>query len=130
VEYREGFSECSDCRVALAAGSPPKPNPHFDPSLDLAIIFETNDPFRAALAEGLLDDAGIPFYALGQIATLVRDVDGFLRKWVRLQVPRDPEAEARELLATIDEAQPLALLPEDEPGNACGPDSPSTEPPQ
>jgi hypothetical protein len=28
-------------------------------------------------------------------------VDGFLRKWIRLQVPRDRETEARELLATL-----------------------------
>jgi len=38
---------------------------------------------------------------LGQIATLVQDVDGFLRKWIRLQVPRDREADAREVLATL-----------------------------
>jgi hypothetical protein len=38
---------------------------------------------------------------LGQITTLVTDVDGFLRKWVRVQVPRDREAEAREILETV-----------------------------
>jgi hypothetical protein len=53
------------------------------------------------MAKGLLEDAGIPLFVLGQIATLVQDVDGFLRKWVRLQVPRDREAEARELLEQL-----------------------------
>jgi hypothetical protein len=60
------------------------------------------------MARGLLEDAGIPFFILGQIATLVQDVDPFLNKWVRLQVPRDREAEARELLQLI-------LEPEDSP---------------
>jgi hypothetical protein len=70
----------------------------FDPNLDLVVVLETNDRVHLALAKGLLEDADIPFFVLGQIATLVQDVDGFLQKWVRLQVPRDREAEARELL--------------------------------
>jgi hypothetical protein len=37
-------------------------------------------------------------------------VDGFLHKWVRLQVPRDREAEARELLEGMFEAE---AIPED-----------------
>jgi hypothetical protein len=48
--------------------------------------------------QGLLEAEGIPFFILGEIATLVPNVDGFLKKWVRVQVPRDREAEARELL--------------------------------
>jgi hypothetical protein len=28
-------------------------------------------------------------------------VDGFLRKWVRVQIPRDREAEAREMLEAL-----------------------------
>jgi hypothetical protein len=63
------------------------------------VVLETNDRIQLALAKGLLEDADIPFFVLGQIATLVQDVDGFLKKWVRIQVPRDRETEARELLA-------------------------------
>jgi len=47
---------------------------------------------------GLLGEAEIPFFVLGPIATLVQDVDPFLHKCVRVQVPRHREAEARELL--------------------------------
>jgi hypothetical protein len=72
-----------------------------DPDLGLVVVLETNDPFQAAMARGLLEDAGIPLYVLGQIATLVQEVDGQLRKWVRLQVPRDREAEAREILEQV-----------------------------
>lgn len=98
VEYREGFTECSDCHVPLEAGSPPDPNAEFDPKLDVVVVLETNDRIQAALAKGVLEEAGIPFFVLGQITTLVNDVDGFVRKWVRFQVPRDRESEARELL--------------------------------
>ena len=70
-------------------------------------MLETSDRIQLAMAKGLLEDAGIPLFVLGQIATLVQDVDGFLRKWVRLQVPRDREAEARELLEQL--LQPVLL---------------------
>ncbi len=101
VEYRAGFTECSDCHVPLLAGAPKdKPDP-FDPTLGLVVVLETNDGIQLALAKGLLEDVQIPFFVLGQIATLVQDVDGFLHKWARVQVPRDREAEARELLESL-----------------------------
>ncbi len=106
VEYRDGFTECSDCHVDLLAGAPPEEPPDpFDPTLDLVVVLETNDGIQLAMAKGALEDAGIPFFVLGQIATLVQDVDGFLHKWVRVQVPRDREAEARELLEGLFQAE-------------------------
>jgi hypothetical protein len=106
VEYRDGFNECSDCHVPLLAGTPQEePASLFDPTLDLVVVLETNDRIQLAMAKGLLEDAGIPFFILGQIATLVTDVDGFLHKWVRVQVPRDREAEARELLEALLQAE-------------------------
>ena len=106
VEYRDGFTECSDCQVPLLTGTlPPAPTAApSDPALDLVVVVETNDRIQLALIKGLLEDAEIPFFALGQIATLVQDVDPFLHKWVRVQVPRDREAEARELLESLAEA--------------------------
>ena len=107
VEYRDGFTECSDCRVPLLSGSaPPDPPDPFDPTLELVVVLETNDAIQLAMAKGLLEEAGIPFFVLGQIATLIQDIDGYLRKWVRLQVPRDREAEAREILEEL--VQPVA----------------------
>ena len=104
-EYRDGFSECSDCHVPLLAGTrPPGQADPFDPTLDLVVVLETNDSFQVALVKGLLEEAGIPFYILGQIATLVNDVDGSLNKWVRVQVPSDREAEARALLEELRQA--------------------------
>jgi hypothetical protein len=101
-EYRDGFTECADCRVPLLPGTPPEePASKFDPSLELVVVLETNDRVHLAMAKGLLEEAKIPFFILGQVATLVSDVDGFLHKWVRVQVPRDCEAQARELLGGL-----------------------------
>jgi len=105
VEYRDGFTECSDCQVPLLAGTPaPEPASSFDPALGLVVVLETSDLIQLAMVKGLLEDAGIPFFVLNQITTLVSDVDGFLHKWVRVQVPRDREAEARELLGALEQA--------------------------
>ena len=104
-EYRDGFTECSDCQVTLLAGTPPPEQvDRFDPTLGLVVVLETNDRVQLAFAKGLLEEAGIPFFILGQIATLIQDVDGFLHKWVRVQVPRDREAEARELMEELLQA--------------------------
>jgi hypothetical protein len=107
VEYRDGFTECSDCRVALVAETPPSDS--FDPSLELVEVLETNDGVQLAMAKGMLEDAGIPFFLLGRITTLIQDVDPFLHKWVRIQIPRDREAEARELLEPLLHPQTVPL---------------------
>jgi hypothetical protein len=80
----------------------------FNPELDLVVVLETNQRIHLAMAKGLLEDAEIPFYVLGQIATLVNEVDPFLMKWVRIQVPRDRESEARELLDQLNQPETIA----------------------
>jgi hypothetical protein len=106
VEYREGFTECSDCHVPLRAGTPPpEPESPFDPDLELVAVLETCDALVLALAKDLLEEAGIPFFVLNEISTLVTDVDPMLHKWRRVQVARDREAEARKLLAPILQAE-------------------------
>jgi len=105
IEYREGFTECSDCRVPLVAALPADESGGFNPDMDLVVVLETNDRVKAAIARGVLDEAGIPYFVLGQITRLVNDVDPLLAKWVRIQVARDREAEARELLEQM--LQPL-----------------------
>jgi hypothetical protein len=67
----------------------------------LVVVLETNDQIQLAMAKGLIEDAGIPLFIQGQMATLYQSVDGFLRKWVRLQVPEDRAAEAQELLEQL-----------------------------
>jgi hypothetical protein len=108
TEYREGFTECSDCHVPLLPGPAPSASEPFNPDLDLVVVLETDQRIQLAMAKGLLEEAGIPFYVLGQITTLINEVDPFLMKWVRLQVPRDREAEAREILQPVLEPLPIA----------------------
>ena len=119
VEYREGSTECSDCHIPLSPGAPPpEPPDPFDPSLGLVVVLETNDSIQLAMAKGLLEDANIPFFLLGEIATLVQDVDAFLHKWVRVQVPRDREAEAKEVLQPV--LEPETAAPSAEPAEQSG----------
>jgi hypothetical protein len=107
VEYREGSTECADCQVPLLAGTPPpEAESAFDPNLELVVVLETCDAFALALAKGLLAEAGIPFFVLNEVSMLVTDVDPMLRKWVRIQVASDREAEARDLLARISQPEP------------------------
>ena len=72
-----------------------------EPGSRWVTVLETNDQFQFALAKGLLEDAGIPLFIQGQLATLYQSLDGFLRKWVRVQVPEDRVAEAQELLEQV-----------------------------
>ena len=53
-----------------------------------------------------------PVYVLGQIATLIQDVDPLLHKWAGLQVPRDREAEARDLPEPLLQPAEINGLPD------------------
>jgi hypothetical protein len=59
TEYRDGFIECADCRVPLAAGLPPQPINR--DILQLVTVLETSDTFVLTLAKGSLEDAGIDY---------------------------------------------------------------------
>jgi putative signal transducing protein len=78
-----------------------------DPNVELVVVLESSNRIELSIAESVLEDAGIPFFVLGQIATLMQDVDPFLHKRFRLQVPADREAEARELLEHLPQPVPL-----------------------
>jgi Putative prokaryotic signal transducing protein len=106
AQYREGFAKCSDCHVPLSPEPPAAPQipeaaRRSSPNFDSVVVLETNNAYQLAMAKGLLEDAGIPFIAGNQVATIVQDVDGFLRKWQRLEVSRECEAQARELLEPV-----------------------------
>ena len=90
----------------------------FDPELDLAVVLETNDRIQFALAKGLLEDSGMPYFVLGQSATLIQDVDPFMYKRVQVQVPSDREAEAREILEPLLHPLPILQAAEEEEDSA------------
>jgi hypothetical protein len=82
-------------------------HPHSDPVNRLVVVLETNDQIQLAMAKGLLEHAAIPFFVQGQFATMCQNVDGFLHKWVRLQVPADRVAEAQEVLEPVQNPRPF-----------------------
>jgi hypothetical protein len=74
-----------------------------EPSRDPVVVFETNEAFALAALKGLLEDAAISYFIVGEIATLLTDIDPMLRKWVQVQVPADRETEVRTLLKQLQQ---------------------------
>jgi hypothetical protein len=104
AEYREGLTECSDCLVSLTWEKPPEPKADGHPDLELVTVLEGNNPLLIGSAQGLLEEAGIPFYVSGdEIGPRYGPVGAFLHPWCRVQVALDREQEARTLLRSLEE---------------------------
>ena len=108
LEYREGFTRCSDCDVPLVESLPPEEAG--DPaSLDLVTVFETGEPTLLAMAHSLLDEEGIPYLTQGEglqdLFGMGRLGTGFstLVGPVHIQVERKREEEVRALFAKLEE---------------------------
>ncbi len=98
AEYRDGFTECSDCHLDLVLALRPEAP---DRELDAVVVFESNDSFTVGLAKGSLEDAGIPFSMQGD-ETAARLVLGpIMFPPCRFLVPKDRETEARTLLEPL-----------------------------
>ena len=71
---------------------------------DLDILIQTGikDPIAIGLAENLLHEAGIPFFAMDRNVAARQESGNFLGWW-NVRVPRELEAEAREILHTVEE---------------------------
>jgi hypothetical protein len=114
-EYREGFTTCADCDVALV----PELSPEDHEGEDLVTVYGVGDPGDLVLAKSLLDDAGIPHFELGEG---IQDLFGAGRLGgfsivagpVQIQVPASRAEEARELLEELESAEPSATLDEEE----------------
>ncbi len=99
VEYREGFSECADCLVPLAAGDrPPAPDGEAAGAVELVTVLETGDWVEISLVGGVLQDAGIPC-----AITSGKDISNQGVYFVK--VAKDDEADARAVLTPPDEAE-------------------------
>lgn len=102
MEYRAGVTECSDCRAPLVIEKPQAQEHVGDPNLELVSILEANDPFVIASAKGLLEEAGIPFYVLGEeLGARYGPVGPFIHPWCRVEVAADRQEEAGALLQEI-----------------------------
>jgi hypothetical protein len=112
AEYREGFVECSDCHIPLADRLPELGTPaasltdaHEEADKDdLDVLIRTGfrSPVAIGLAKGLLQEAGIPFFAMDQNPAARQESGNFLGWW-NVRVPRQREAEAREILQSVEE---------------------------
>ncbi len=103
VEYREGFTECADCRVPLVEELPPLADPreHEPEQSNLATVLSTVNAATMALAKSILEDANIRFNVKGELPKAMFSI-GIMQ----IQVAKDDEKEARELLEGIEESPP------------------------
>ncbi len=116
VEYRDGFTECSDCKVELQAGSPPAEAAP-EPDLELVQVIECDDPVELALAKGTLDDAGVYHvdrprmteFGVGYVYATP-----YIHAPTEILVALKDEARARELLEPISEVAATEVTEESE----------------
>ncbi len=107
TEYREEFTTCADCGVALVATLPPGDE---TPNSELDVAFESADPNAIIAAEEMLADAGIPFATEGEDASdLFAFAPGFNPLTpMQIEVPAERAEEARTLLEEGLTSAPLA----------------------
>ncbi len=112
AEYREGFVECPDCLVPLVDELPEPSSDLTAPEieqasaggLDVLIRTGCRNPIAIGLAKSLLKEARIPFFAMDQNAS-ARQESGNILGWWTIRVPREREAEAREILQSVENMQ-------------------------
>ena len=144
TEYRDGFYECADCHVALAAGLPPQPVEESDdtttggrdlpaaaltvlpgPLTGLATVLETSDSFALGLGRSSLEDAGIDYVVSGDDPLYPNISKSFGSGWFplatrsyRLQVAPEDESEARALLEPLQHPEAVSEAEEEPEENA------------
>ncbi|MGZ5433615.1 MAG: hypothetical protein ACXW5U_12545 [Thermoanaerobaculia bacterium] len=106
-EYREGFTQCADCGVALGESGPAESEG--EPDVELVKIFEAMNPAILPLVESVLRDANIEFmtrsnalqdlFPMNRFGTDAHNSLGAAEIWVR----KDDEAEALALIDLLDE---------------------------
>lgn len=97
AEYREGFTECADCQVALVNELPPEPTEKIPEFVDMETVFVTKDPGEVALIKSILEAENIPFFVQGDHFS---SLYGYLIP-VRFLVPRDRAKEIKLALSFL-----------------------------
>jgi len=70
--------------------------------IDVLIRTGLQNPVAVGLATSLLQEAGIPFFTMDQNSAARQESGNFLGWW-SVRVPREREAEAREILLSVEE---------------------------
>lgn len=119
IEYRDGFTECSDCHVPLAPGPSPAAPP-VDHALHLVTVLKVGDSLALTLAKSTLDDAGIEYTVTGNdpVSSGLPGLFGagaapLIDCACTIQVSQESEAQARELLEPFQNPAPVEF--EDQP---------------
>jgi hypothetical protein len=93
AEYREGFTVCADCNVALVDDLAPEPE-----FIDYKEVLGTYNPADVAFLKSLLESEGIQYFFKGENFMHLRP----LADPVRLLVRTDQVDEAVELLKNVE----------------------------
>jgi hypothetical protein len=74
--------------------------------VDLGVLIRTGitDPIAIGLAESLLQEAGIPYFAMDRNVVARQESGNFLGWW-NVRVSNEREAEVREILRTVEQAK-------------------------
>ena len=119
-EYRDGFTACADCGVALVDAPPPDETGE-ELDEEWITVLETGDPVHLALAHSLLDTEGItarfPGEALQNLFGVGTMGAGFNIAVgpAAIQVPAHEAEQARELLAGLEQSsEPIDEEDEDD----------------
>jgi hypothetical protein len=98
AEYREGFTECADCHVALVPELPPAPPDEVDP-VETEMVMNLPDPVTAMELQAKLESDGIPVWVRSFDTTYLDGVTvNIAGTWGRLWVRKEHAARARELI--------------------------------
>ena len=76
-------------------------NPSGESDFEVLIRTDLRDPVGIGLARSLLQEAGIPFFAMDQNVAARQD-SGNILGWWTVRVPRKWEQEAREILESVE----------------------------
>ena len=116
-EYRQGFTECADCHVALVERLPALAQEP-DHNIEVVTVYRSIDPALTMLARSLLDSAGIPYYLIRE------NLQDLLAGRYLVSGPTEFQVEAKDaqaaaaVLAELDTRS--EALPEDEPEPSMG----------
>ena len=71
-------------------------------NIDILIRTGLQNPIAVGLAKSLLQEAEIPFFTMDQNSAARQESGNFIGWW-SVRVPREREAEAREILLSVEE---------------------------
>ena len=100
VEYRQGFTECSDCHVVLVENLPPEPEvDHSGEGWETIECF-AYQPGLIAVLKSVLESEGIEYFLTDENMDTLYGSLPLLRS-PRLTVRREQAEQVREILAEI-----------------------------